>query len=189
MDTVTLPRPDPLAVPRRRFTSAEVERMVQVGILSKDDHVELIHGELIEMGKQGKAHWRAVQALLNWFARRIPADVAMASQGPLRLADGEEPEPDLFLFPTSMDVNDVRGGDVIIAIEIADSSFTKDRQIKAPLYAAHGVREYWIVALEQRITLVFRLVNGAYGEPAEIAFDAPLTATDIAELLVIKNVI
>ncbi len=189
MDTATLPRLDPASAPRRRFTSAEVERMVQVGILSKDDHVELIRGELIEMGKQGKAHWRAVQALVNWFARRIPADVSMASQGPLRLADGEEPEPDLFLFPTGMDVNDVRGRDVILAVEIADSSFSKDRDIKAPLYAEHSVREYWIVALEQRRTLVFRLAAGVYGEPAEVAFEAPLAVPGIDEVLVVQGVL
>jgi Uma2 family endonuclease len=163
--------------------------MVQVGILSKDDHVELIHGELIEMGKQGKAHWRAVQALVNWFARRLPADISMASQGPLRLADGEEPEPDLFLFPTGMDVNEVRGGDVLLAVEIADSSFSKDRDLKAPLYAEHGVREYWIVGLEKRETLVFRLANGVYGEPTLVGFDAALSVPGIAEPLVIKGLI
>jgi Uma2 family endonuclease len=189
MDTAVLPRPDPAAAPRRRFTSAEVERMIEVGILSKDDHVELIHGELIEMGKQGKAHWRAVQALVNWIARRLPAEMSMASQGPLRLADGEEPEPDLFLFPIGMDVNDVRGGDVLLAVEIADTSFLKDRDIKAPLYAAHGVREYWVLGLERRETLIFRLADGAYGEPTLLAFDAPLAVPGIAETLKLRDLL
>lgn len=174
---------------RRRFTSDDLTRMVETGLLDPDERVELIHGEIIDMGKEGAPHWSARQKLISWFLRRLPLEIDLAPDGPLRLADDEEPEPDFYLFPASMDVNDVRGGDVIVAVEIADSSFTKDRQIKAPLYAEHGVREYWIVALEQRKTLVFRLADGAYGEPAEVAFDAPLSAPNIAEPLVIKDVI
>ncbi len=174
---------------RRRFTSDDLTRMVETGLLGPDERVELIHGEIIDMGKEGAPHWSARQKLIGWFLRRLPVEIDLAPDGPLRLADDEEPEPDFYLFPATINVNDVRGGDVILAVEIADSSFTKDRQIKAPLYAEHRVREYWIVALEQRKTLVFRFVNGAYGEPAEIAFDAPLSAPGIAEPLVISNAI
>ncbi|MEQ1619570.1 MAG: Uma2 family endonuclease [Terricaulis sp.] len=178
-----------LTLTRRRFTSDDLSRMVETGLLDPDERVELIHGEIIDMGKEGAPHWSARQKLIGWFLRRLSVEIDLAPDGPLRLADDEEPEPDFYLFPATMNVNDVRGGDVILAVEIADSSFTKDRQIKAPLYAKHGVREYWIVALEQRKILVFRLANNAYGEPAEIAFDAPLSAPGVAEPLVISDVI
>jgi len=189
LDTAVSPA-KPVPLPRRRFTSAEVERMVQLGIITKEDHVELIHGELIEMGRQGEAHWRAVQRLVNWFARRIADDVSIASQGPIRLADGEEPEPDLYLFSAGMDVNAVRGGDAQLIVEIADTSIEKDKLVKAPLYAAYGVREYWIVDLGSKVTLVHRNPAAAgYPEAVIVAFDAPLAAPGIAEPLVLKDVL
>lgn len=177
------------ALTRRRFTSDDLTRMVEAGLLDPDERIELIHGEIIDMGKEGPAHWNARQKLISWLLRRLPVEIELAPDGPLRLADDEEPEPDFYLFPASINVNGVRGGDVILAVEIADSSFTKDRDIKAPLYAEHGVREYWIVALEKRETLIFRLANGVYGEPTIVAFDAVLAAPSIADLLVLKDVL
>jgi Uma2 family endonuclease len=189
MDTALAPS-KPVPLPRRRFTSAEVERMVQLGILTQDDHVELIHGELIEMGRQGEAHWRAVQRIVNWFSRRVAEAVSIASQGPIRLADGEEPEPDLYLFPTGMDVNAVRGPDAQLVVEIADTSIEKDKLVKAPLYAAYGVREYWIVDLGNRVTLVYRGPTPAgYLEPDMVSFDAPLTAPGITQPLILTDVL
>ncbi len=174
---------------RRRFTSDDLTRMVEAGLLDADERIELIHGEIIDMGKEGKPHWNARQRLISWILRRLPAEIELAPDGPLRLAADEEPEPDFYLFPAAINVNDVRGGDVILAVEIADSSFSKDREIKVPLYAEHSVREYWIVALERGETLVFRLAEGGYGEPQVIAFDAPLAVPGIGEPLVVKGVL
>ncbi|MBC7768165.1 MAG: Uma2 family endonuclease [Phycisphaerales bacterium] len=174
-------------LPHRRFTGKDVERMVEAGLIDPDERIELIHGEIIDMGREGEAHWHTRQRLISWLLRRLSPDIELAPDGPLRLADEEEPEPDFYLFPASMNVNAVRGGDVILAVEIADSSLAKDRQVKAPLYADFGVREYWIVGLEQRETLIFRLANGAYAEPQRVPFDSPLTVPGVSEPLVIKD--
>ena len=181
--------PPTVPLTRRRFTSADVEKMVAAGLINPDERIELIHGEIIDMGREGQAHWNARAKLINWVLRRLPDDIMLAPDGPLRLADEEEPEPDFFLFPTALNVNAVRGENVVLAVEIADSSFAKDREIKAPLYAAHGVREYWIVSLEQHATLVFRLGDGAYLEPQSIAFSEPLTVPGVAEPLHVQDIL
>jgi Uma2 family endonuclease len=174
---------------RRRFTSADVQRMAEIGLIDPDERIELIHGEIIDMGKEGPPHWNARAELINWVLRRLPADTKLAPDGPLRLAADEEPEPDFYLFPAAMNVNDVRGPDVLLAVEIADSSLVKDRDIKAPLYAAHGVRAYWIVVLETRETLVHRLAGQAYGAPEACAFAAPLQVPGIAEPLLLDRIL
>jgi Uma2 family endonuclease len=163
--------------------------MVEMGLLDPDERIELIHGEIIDMGREGAAHWHARQKLISWLLRRLPVDIELAPDGPLRLADDEEPEPDFYLFPASMNVNDVRGGDVILAVEIADSSLNKDRDIKAPLYAAHGVREYWIIDLENRVTLKHKLAQGAYSAPEPVAFDASHDLPGVSAQLVLADVL
>lgn len=174
---------------RRRFTSADVRRMVKAGVLQDKERLELIGGELIEMAFEGETHWRAKQAIISWLLRRLPPDVDLAPDGPLRLDEDQEPEPDFFLFATATPVNDVRGGDVLLVCEIADSSLAKDRAVKAPLYSVYGVRLYWIVDVINRVTFVHTLDSGVYGEPAIIPFDAALTAPGVSEPLVLSDLL
>jgi Uma2 family endonuclease len=175
-----------LPIARRLFTGRDIERMVEIG---PDERVELIHGDIIDMGKEGRVHWRARQRLISWLLRRLQPDIDLAPDGPLRLAKHEEPEPDFYLFPSSMDVNDVGGRDVFLAVEIADSSLAKDRNVKAPLYGSHGVQEYWIIGLEARETHIYRLADGVYADPEAVSFDAPLSVPGIDEPLIIRNVL
>ncbi len=174
---------------RHRFTAQDVARMVEAGILGADSRVELIGGELIEMSPQGPLHWRAQHALVNWIMRRLPETLELAANGPFRLGEDDEPEPDIFIVPARTDINAVRGADVLLVIEIADSSLDKDRLVKAPLYAAHGVREYWIVDLESRVTLVHRLANAGYGEPTKVAFNGETMVPGIDEVLTLSSLI
>jgi len=149
--------------------------MLDAGVFRDGERVELIGGELVEMSPQGPLHWDVTHVLSRWFFRTLPEDLTAASQGPLRLSEYHEPEPELFVFPYGIRVNDVRGPDVLLVVEVAYSSLDFDLKIKAPIYAEHGVREYWVVDVEGRRTLVHRLGNDrAYGEPQSVAFDAPL---------------
>jgi Uma2 family endonuclease len=162
---------------RRRFSAADVQAMLQAGVIKDGEKVELIGGELVEMSPQGPLHWDVTHALDKWFRRNLPDSFDYASQGPLRLSEYHEPEPELFVFREGIRVNDVRGPDLALVIEIAYSSLTFDLKIKAPIYAEHGVREYWVVDVENRRTLIHRLsADGTYDEPQPIAFDAPLSA-------------
>lgn len=151
--------------------------MVEAGLIDPDERIELIDGEIIDMGSEGEAHWNARAKLANWLVRRLPESIMLAPDGPLRLSAQNEPEPDFYLYAADMNVNDVRGDTVLLVVEISDTSLSKDKLVKAPLYAGHGVREYWIIDLAQRVTIVHRgpTANG-YPEPQSVSFDVPLTA-------------
>jgi Uma2 family endonuclease len=188
MDGVTA-QTSPPEVERHRFTSDDVRRMIAAGILPDKAPLELLNGDLIVMPSEGDAHWHAKQRLVSWLLRRLPADVDLAPDGPLRLGLHDEPEPDIFLFPSAMNVNAVRGEDVILVIEVADTSLRKDGGAKAAIYAAHGVETYWIVDLNARRTLIRRLDGASYAEPQCVPFAAALAAPGVAEPLVIASVI
>ncbi|MES1200555.1 MAG: Uma2 family endonuclease [Pseudomonadota bacterium] len=150
--------------------------MVEAGLIDPDERIELIDGEIIVMGSEGEAHWSAKAALVNWIVRRLPDTIMLAPDGPLRLSDENEPEPDFYLYAATMNVNAVRGPDALLVVEIADTSLDKDRLVKAPLYAAHGVREYWIIDLAARSTIVHRQLGAnGYPQPQVASFDDLLT--------------
>lgn len=170
---------------RRRFTASDVQAMIEAGVIKDGEKVELIGGELIEMSPQGPVHWDVTQQLLKWLRRNLPADLDFASQGPLRLDKVSEPEPEFFIYPDGLSVNDVRGADTILVIEVAQTSVRHDLKVKGPVYAAHGVREYWVVDVKKGRTLVHRLSKGGtYGKPTEVAFDAPLKAPGGKRLII-----
>jgi Uma2 family endonuclease len=155
--------------------------MIEAGILEDGAPIELIEGDLIEMPSEGALQWSVKQKIVSWILRRLPSGIDLAPDGPLRLSDRNEPEPDIFLFPSGMDVNKVRGPDAVLVIEIADTSLEKDRLLKAPVYAAHHVREYWIVSLEARVTEVYRPENGVLGAAERVAFDGELQVPGVEE--------
>jgi Uma2 family endonuclease len=171
-------------LPHRRFTSQDLARMVEAGLIDPDERIELINGEIIDMGSEGEAHWNARAKLANWLVRRLPEPIMLAPDGPLRLSAQNEPEPDFYLYAADMNVNDVRGNSVLLVVEISDTSLSKDKLVKAPLYAAHGVREYWIIDLAARSTVVHRQPSAkGYPEPQMISFSdllAPQAAPSLS---------
>jgi Uma2 family endonuclease len=134
-------------ISKRLFTVHDYHRMVDAGILSEDDRVELIHGEILAMIPIGPPHngaiIRATQALV-----RIVGDRALVEvQGSVRLDEYDEPQPDIVLLRPKDDFYSSRHAgpsDIFLIIEMADSSLEYDRTIKARLYAETGVPEYWI---------------------------------------------
>jgi Uma2 family endonuclease len=158
---VPLPAPredEEMAVePKRyRFTRADYHRMAQTGILPAGARVELIDGEIIEMSPIGRRHKASVDRLTRMLDRNI-GDAAIARvQSSIVLGDFGEPEPDLVLLRFRADFyaeSDEAPEDVLLVIEVADTSESYDRRTKAPLYAQHGILELWIVDLNRdRIT-------------------------------------
>ncbi|HEV7689764.1 MAG TPA: Uma2 family endonuclease [Hyphomonadaceae bacterium] len=175
----------PADIRRRRFTAADVQAMLDAGILRDGEKVELIGGELVEMSPQGPLHNNLSAKISYWVIRNLPEHLMAAAQGVFRLGEHDEPEPELLVYPASMDINDVRGSDATLVAEVSHSSLAYDLGYKANLYAAHGVREYWVVDVENRRTLVHRLgADGLYGEPAVVLFSAPLSAPGGASLVI-----
>ena len=158
---------------RHRLTVADYYRMAEAGVLAPDARVELIEGEIIDMAPIGTRHAAAVMRL-NRLACAACGDGAIVSvQSPLRLGDLSEPEPDLMLLKPRADFYadaHPAAADVLLLIEVADTSARYDREIKLPLYARHGVSEVWIVDLEARLLRSYREpVGGAYGQASTTA--------------------
>lgn len=134
--------------PRRSFTAAEYHLMAEAGIFTEDDRIELIEGEIVEMTAIGALHVNCVNALNALLHRAVGHDVTISIQNPVHLLFDTEPEPDVVLVPASPDRRRIfTATDVLLLIEVADSSVAYDRGTKLPLYAGAGVRESWIVDL------------------------------------------
>ena len=146
-------------VTHHRFSVAAYHRMISEGILSEDDPVELIRGEIIEKMPVGATHAAAVKRLNRIFAGL--ESVIVSVQDPI-LLDDSEPEPDLALLRYRDDFyagQKPTAADVRLLIEVADSSLAYDRQIKLPLYARAKIGEVWIVDLIDTQVEVYRDPN------------------------------
>lgn len=133
---------------RRRFTTADVERMVETGLIRPQERVELIEGELALMSPKHNRHEWVKVRLNEWLVRRLPSDLILAPETTLYLSERTFVEPDLLIYPRHILPEDVRGPDVTLLIEIGDSSLDFDLNAKAALYARHGIAHYWAVDAE-----------------------------------------
>lgn len=137
-------------VTRRPITVTEYHRMGEVGILGERDHVELIEGELVAMSPIGSYHHGTVNQLTHSLVHAVGEHAVVSVQGPVRLDDFSEPEPDFALLRPRPDFyRDAhpRPADVLLLIEVADTSLNYDRAVKRALYARHAIPEFWIVNL------------------------------------------
>ena len=144
---------------RRKLSADQFEQMGRTGILGPEARVELIEGEMIEMAPIGSRHAAAVALLSRHFTRAVGDTALVWTQSPLRLADDSEPQPDVMLLRPAADSYrsaHPRPADVLLLIEVADSTLRFDREIKLPLYARHGVPEVWILDLDAERFEVYR---------------------------------
>jgi Uma2 family endonuclease len=144
---------------RRRFTVEEYYRMAEVGILTADERVELIEGEIVEMCPIGLRHAACVAQLTRRLVLAAGDRALLWPQNPVRLPRDTEPQPDVVLLrPRADDYarSPARPQDVLLLVEVADSSYRYDRNVKLALYARAGVPEVWIVDLTRDVIEVFR---------------------------------
>ena len=149
---------------RRRFTVDEYLHMTRTGILTERDRVELLDGDIVEMTPIGRRHAACVAALLRVLLGEVGSRAMVWPQGPIRLSDRSQPAPDVALLrlrPVSYSEADAEPRDVLLVIEVAETSLRRDREIKVPLYAAAGIAECWIVDLSAREIEVFREPAGS----------------------------
>lgn len=133
--------------------------MVAAGILTKEDHVELIQGEIVAMTAIGPRHAGIVNRLNKAFFSLEENRALIAIQNPVKLDDYNEPEPDFALLkPRLDDYTESHPGpaDILLIIEVSDSSLTYDQNIKAKLYAQAGVPEFWLITLAEDAILAYR---------------------------------
>jgi Uma2 family endonuclease len=148
-----------IALKRRRFTVDDYYRMAEVGILTEDDRVELLDGEIVEMSPIGSDHGGHVKRLTALFTSRLGARVIVSVQDPVRLSRHSEPQPDVVLLRPRDDFyarSHPRPEDVLLLVEVADTSVDTDRRIKMPLYARAGIGEVWLLDLPAERVEIYR---------------------------------
>ncbi len=134
---------------RRLFTADEFERMAETGIFQDDERLELIDGEIFEMSPIGPGHGACVANLNKRFVLGVGDRGVVWIQSSDRMALRSVPQPDLALLrPRSYRRANPRPDDILLVVEVADSSLRYDRTRKRQLYANAGIREYWVVSVE-----------------------------------------
>ncbi len=148
-----------VALTRHRFTVDEYHWMARVGILGEDDRVELIDGEIVEMVPIGPTHVGSVIRFTGRLVRQYGDLAEVSVQNPVRLGEYSEPEPDLVLLRPRADSYRLAlptPADVLLVVEVADTSLAVDRRVKLPLYARAGILETWLVDLRHHRLHVHR---------------------------------
>jgi Uma2 family endonuclease len=177
-----------------RFNVKEYHRMAEVGVLLPDARVELLNGEIIDMSPIGPFHGSVVSDLIAAFSESSKGRWRLWSQSPVLLDKHSEPQPDIMLLkPAAHRYRESlpRPENVILLVEVSDSTLSIDREEKLPVYGRAGIAEVWIVNLNESTIEVYRDPHfTGYGsktilrsgdQAAPQAF--PEVAVDVAELL------
>ncbi|HIK12370.1 MAG TPA: Uma2 family endonuclease [Oscillatoriaceae cyanobacterium M33_DOE_052] len=144
---------------KRLFTVEEYHLMAETGILKEDDRLELIRGELVKMSPIGTRHAACVKRLNQILSQKLGKLVIIGIQDPIRLNDNSEPQPDLALLQPRADFYATahpQPGDILLLIEVADTTADFDREVKIPLYAQNQITEVWLVDITAQTLAVFR---------------------------------
>lgn len=180
-------------VTKRRFTVGEYYRLAEVGILTEDDRVELLEGEIFEMSPISSRHAGCVTRLNHLLQDRVKGRAIVSVQNPIRLSDYSEPQPDLAVLkfrPDFYSGEHPKPDDVLLLIEVCETSAAFDRQIKVPLYAKFGIPEVWLVDLAQEQIEVYRApASQGYGEAHTLTRDQVVTAQRLPLELAVSEIV
>ena len=138
---------------RLRFSVDEYYKMIELGLIKDYEKAEIIDGEMIKKMTIGDRHAAAVNYLNRFFGRTVAENIMVCVQNPLRLTDFDEPEPDIVLSDlTKYDgKRHPRPSEVILVVEVSDTTLKYDRDVKMKLYAEANIPEVWIVNLPNNI--------------------------------------
>jgi Uma2 family endonuclease len=141
----------------RRWTRAEYERLIEVGVFRPGEPVELLGGQLVVSEPQKSAHHTAVGLVEDALRSALPAGWLVRSQGPIELDDDSEPEPDVAIVPGDRRTYRHRHPSrPVLVVEVSESSLAFDREHKGGLYARARLEDYWIVNLIDRVLEIYR---------------------------------
>lgn len=172
---------------KRLFTVEEYHRMVPAGILTEDDRAELIEGEIVEMAPIGSRHAACVDRLNHRFTRQLGPDVIARVQNPICLGEHSEPQPDVTLLRPRADFYArAHPGpeEVLLLVEVAETSPEYDRDVKLPLYARAGIAEVWLVVLSEEGIEIYRQPSSqGYGEVRRVGRGGSLAPLAFPELV------
>jgi Uma2 family endonuclease len=157
-----------LPMPHKLFSIEEYEQMIEAGILHEDDRIELLRGEIVEMAPIGLRHSGCV-ARLEYLLHDIMGKKAIVwTQNPILLPNDSMPEPDVALLRWRDDFytqSRPTPEDVLLLVEVADTSLFPDRIAKVPIYAEAGIKHFWLVNLvENQIEVYSNPKGGKYSD-------------------------
>lgn len=144
---------------RLRWDVERYRRAIAAGVLTEEDRVELIDGEIVTVTPSRPPHTGTIDVLTEWLRRSLPArGYRLRVQLPITLGTYSEPEPDLVVVRDDRTYLDrhPNATEIVLLIEVADASLHTDRALKLPLYARHGIAEAWLVSLPESTVEVFR---------------------------------
>lgn len=171
---------------RRLFDVDEYYAMADAGILTEDDRVELLDGEIVAMTPIGITHASCVDRLNHLLVSRFGERAIVRVQNPVRLGRYTEPQPDFSLLKWRDDgysTGHPGPEDVLLLIEVSDTSVNSDRAVKLPLYARAGIREVWIVNLPAQSVEVYSEPAGSeYAATRVVGKDADLTPSAFGDV-------
>jgi Uma2 family endonuclease len=173
---------------KHRITVEEYYRMAEIGVLAPDARVELIEGEIIDMPPIDSDHASVVDQLNHLLTGALGGQAVVRVQGPVRLSRSSEPEPDIALLKPRPDYYrhaHPAGADVLLVVEVSDSSLRYDCDVKVPLYARHDVPEVWIVDLAgERLHFYRSVADGVYRDHLVEAHPGAVSPISLPELTV-----
>jgi Uma2 family endonuclease len=141
----------------RRWTRAEYDRLIELGVFQPGEPIELIGGELMVAEPQGTEHYTAIRKCAKVLEAVFGAGWEVRTQGPIGLDDESEPEPDVAVVPGSPDdYRSAHPSRAVLTLEVAQSSLGIDRERKGSLYARAGFADYWVLNLIDRVLEVYR---------------------------------
>lgn len=154
----------PVRVPRLSFSADQFQRMGELGLFAEKDRLELINGDIIEMSPVGSLHAAGVNRIVDLFRKLDEAFISV--QNPVRLDESTQLQPDVALLRRRDDFYasaHPAPADVLLLVEVADTSLAYDREIKIPLYAAAGIPEVWLLNINSSKLVVYsNPANGKY---------------------------
>ncbi len=182
-----------ISVTKRLFTVTEYYQMVQAGIFSEDDRVELLQGEIFEMSPISSRHASCVKRLNDLLVRKLSGLCVISVQDPIRLSDYSEPQPDIAVLQFRADFYSAehpKPEDVLLLIEVCETSGEFDRRVKLPLYAQSGIPEVWLVDLAQGQIEVYRVPSpNGYSEAQTLGRGQALGAQRVPLELSVEEIV
>jgi Uma2 family endonuclease len=162
-------------LPRWRWTVAEVEKLAAAGLFHEDERFELLGGEIVPMSPKGNRHEILREELSFKFAQSAHRGVFVSCEPQFNLTQDTYTVPDILVRPAAIKTPKLRASEALLVVEVADTSLEYDLRTKVPLYATHGVREYWVINAVTLMTTVHRQPAGnAYAFTEELPGDAQL---------------
>ncbi|MEG4166742.1 MULTISPECIES: Uma2 family endonuclease [unclassified Microcoleus] len=162
----------------RKWTVKEYHKLGEMGFFHPEERVELLSGNIIKMSAKGTAHTSATRRTASVLRDLLGNQAAIYTQDPIALDDNSEPEPDIAVVridPFDYATHHPTPSEVYLIIEVADSSLTFDREIKAKAYARSGIADYWVLNVGDRQLHVFR-------EPTENGYQSEVFLGETASI-------